>query len=74
MNKGFFISLEGGEGAGKSTQNKRVVFLQGGGRRAGLGLSISNGRARCHGQVRSCNARPITITQARVVIWSDHLE
>ena len=58
----------------KSTQNKRLVFLQGGGRRAGLGLSISNGRARCHGQVRSCNARPITITQARVVIWSDHLE
>jgi dTMP kinase len=25
MNKGFFISLEGGEGAGKSTQNKRIV-------------------------------------------------
>jgi dTMP kinase len=25
MKKGFFISLEGGEGAGKSTQNKRVV-------------------------------------------------
>jgi dTMP kinase len=25
VNKGFFISLEGGEGAGKSTQNKRIV-------------------------------------------------
>ena len=25
MSKGFFISLEGGEGAGKSTQNKRIV-------------------------------------------------
>lgn len=25
LNKGFFISLEGGEGAGKSTQNKRIV-------------------------------------------------
>lgn len=25
MNKGLFISLEGGEGAGKSTQNKRIV-------------------------------------------------
>ncbi|MGA9573413.1 MAG: dTMP kinase [Lysobacterales bacterium] len=25
MNKGFFISLEGGEGAGKSTQNKHIV-------------------------------------------------
>ena len=25
MNKGYFISLEGGEGAGKSTQNKRIV-------------------------------------------------
>ena len=25
MNKGFFISLEGGEGAGKSTQNNRIV-------------------------------------------------
>jgi len=25
MKKGFFISLEGGEGAGKSTQNKRIV-------------------------------------------------
>jgi len=25
MQKGFFISLEGGEGAGKSTQNKRIV-------------------------------------------------
>lgn len=25
MMKGFFISLEGGEGAGKSTQNKRIV-------------------------------------------------
>ena len=25
MEKGFFISLEGGEGAGKSTQNKRIV-------------------------------------------------
>lgn len=25
MNKGFFISLEGGEGAGKSTQQKRIV-------------------------------------------------
>ena len=25
INKGFFISLEGGEGAGKSTQNKRIV-------------------------------------------------
>ena len=25
MNKGFFISLEGGEGAGKSTQNRRIV-------------------------------------------------
>ena len=25
MNEGFFISLEGGEGAGKSTQNKRIV-------------------------------------------------
>jgi dTMP kinase len=24
-NKGFFITLEGGEGAGKSTQNKRIV-------------------------------------------------
>jgi len=25
LNKGFFISLEGGEGAGKSTQNRRIV-------------------------------------------------
>ena len=25
MKQGFFISLEGGEGAGKSTQNKRIV-------------------------------------------------
>ena len=25
MPKGYFISLEGGEGAGKSTQNKRIV-------------------------------------------------
>lgn len=25
MKRGFFISLEGGEGAGKSTQNKRIV-------------------------------------------------
>lgn len=25
MRKGFFISLEGGEGAGKSTQNRRIV-------------------------------------------------
>jgi len=25
MSKGYFISLEGGEGAGKSTQNKRIV-------------------------------------------------
>ena len=25
MNSGYFISLEGGEGAGKSTQNKRIV-------------------------------------------------
>jgi dTMP kinase len=25
LNKGYFISLEGGEGAGKSTQNKRIV-------------------------------------------------
>lgn len=25
QHKGFFISLEGGEGAGKSTQNKRIV-------------------------------------------------
>jgi dTMP kinase len=25
MGKGFFISLEGGEGAGKSTQNRRIV-------------------------------------------------
>lgn len=25
MNKGFFISLEGGEGAGKSTQHKHIV-------------------------------------------------
>jgi len=25
MQKGFFITLEGGEGAGKSTQNKRIV-------------------------------------------------
>jgi len=25
MHKGYFISLEGGEGAGKSTQNKRIV-------------------------------------------------
>ncbi len=25
MKKGFFISLEGGEGAGKSTQNRRIV-------------------------------------------------
>lgn len=25
MNNGFFISLEGGEGAGKSTQHKRIV-------------------------------------------------
>jgi len=25
MQKGYFISLEGGEGAGKSTQNKRIV-------------------------------------------------
>lgn len=25
MNKGFFISLEGGEGAGKSTQQRRIV-------------------------------------------------
>ena len=25
MNKGFFISLEGGEGAGKSTQHSRIV-------------------------------------------------
>lgn len=25
MTKGFFISLEGGEGAGKSTQNRRIV-------------------------------------------------
>jgi dTMP kinase len=25
VNKGFFISLEGGEGAGKSTQNRRIV-------------------------------------------------
>lgn len=33
MKKGFFISLEGGEGAGKSTQNKRIVeWLSGRGR------------------------------------------
>jgi dTMP kinase len=25
LNRGFFISLEGGEGAGKSTQNRRIV-------------------------------------------------
>jgi len=25
MKKGFFITLEGGEGAGKSTQNKRII-------------------------------------------------
>ena len=25
MKKGFFISLEGGEGAGKSTQQRRIV-------------------------------------------------
>jgi dTMP kinase len=25
LNKGYFISLEGGEGAGKSTQNKRII-------------------------------------------------
>ena len=31
--KGFFISLEGGEGAGKSTQHKRIVeWLSGQGR------------------------------------------
>ena len=33
VQKGFFISLEGGEGAGKSTQNRRIVkWLSGHGR------------------------------------------
>ena len=33
MDKGIFISLEGGEGAGKSTQNKRIVeWLRGQGK------------------------------------------
>ena len=34
-NKGFFISLEGGEGAGKSTQNKRIIDWL-----AGQGLEV----------------------------------
>jgi dTMP kinase len=35
LNKGFFISLEGGEGAGKSTQNKRIIDWL-----AGQGLEV----------------------------------
>lgn len=35
LNRGFFISLEGGEGAGKSTQNKRLVDWL-----AGQGLEV----------------------------------
>ena len=35
LNKGFFISLEGGEGAGKSTQNKRIIDWL-----AGQGLTV----------------------------------
>ena len=35
LNRGFFISLEGGEGAGKSTQNKRIIDWL-----AGQGLTV----------------------------------
>ncbi|MDH3902367.1 MAG: dTMP kinase [Xanthomonadales bacterium] len=35
LSKGFFISLEGGEGAGKSTQNKRIIDWL-----AGQGLEV----------------------------------
>jgi len=35
LNKGLFISLEGGEGAGKSTQNKRIIDWL-----AGQGLEV----------------------------------
>jgi dTMP kinase len=38
-NKGFFISLEGGEGAGKSTQNKRIIDWL-----AGQGLEVVENR------------------------------
>lgn len=39
LNKGFFISLEGGEGAGKSTQNKHIVDWL-----AGQGLEVVEAR------------------------------
>ena len=39
LNKGFFISLEGGEGAGKSTQNKRIIDWL-----AGQGLTVIEAR------------------------------
>ena len=39
LNKGFFISLEGGEGAGKSTQNKRIIDWL-----AGQGLEVVEAR------------------------------
>ncbi len=39
MNKGFFISLEGGEGAGKSTQNQRIVEWL-----AGQGKTVTQAR------------------------------
>ena len=39
LNRGFFISLEGGEGAGKSTQNKLIIDWL-----AGQGLEVVEAR------------------------------